>query len=155
MVRHQRLRAAQAGYATVTVALPLGDITSDQLRALADIARKYTRETHPNDGRAEHRPALGERSRPSRALYNELKHADLALPGAGTIVDVVSCPGTDTCKLGISSSRGLAAELRERLAAKMARAGRNHPRPAHQDQRLLQLLWPASHLRSRLLRHEP
>jgi sulfite reductase (ferredoxin) len=28
----------------------------------------------------------------------------------------VSCPGTDTCKLGISSSRGLAAELRTRLA---------------------------------------
>ena len=36
-------------------------------------------------------------------------------PGAGTIVDIVSCPGTDTCKLGISSSRGLAAELRDRL----------------------------------------
>jgi len=29
---------------------------------------------------------------------------------------VVTCPGTDTCKLGISSSRGLAAELRRRLA---------------------------------------
>jgi sulfite reductase (ferredoxin) len=32
-------------------------------------------------------------------------------------VDVTACPGTDTCKLGISSSRGLAAELRRRLAA--------------------------------------
>jgi sulfite reductase (ferredoxin) len=30
----------------------------------------------------------------------------------------VACPGTDTCKLGISSSRGLAAELRTRLATK-------------------------------------
>jgi sulfite reductase (ferredoxin) len=39
-------------------------------------------------------------------------------PGAGTIVDIVACPGTDTCKLGISSSRGLAGELRNRLAAK-------------------------------------
>ena len=29
----------------MTVCLPLGDITSDQLRSLADIARKYTRET--------------------------------------------------------------------------------------------------------------
>ena len=35
----------QAGYATVTVALPLGDITADQLRALADLARKYVKET--------------------------------------------------------------------------------------------------------------
>jgi sulfite reductase (ferredoxin) len=35
-------------------------------------------------------------------------------------VDVTSCPGTDTCKLGISASRGLAGELRTRLAAKSA-----------------------------------
>ena len=35
----------QPGYATVTIALPLGDITADQLRALADIARKYMGET--------------------------------------------------------------------------------------------------------------
>ena len=33
-------------------------------------------------------------------------------------MDIVACPGTDTCKLGISSSRGLAAELRKRLAEK-------------------------------------
>jgi sulfite reductase (ferredoxin) len=37
---------------------------------------------------------------------------------AGTIVDVTACPGTDTCKLGIASSRGLARELRYRLAEK-------------------------------------
>src|SRR5262249_5443142 len=44
----------------------------------------------------------------------------LSEPGAGTIVDVTACPGTDTCKLGIASSRGLAGELRTRLAAKSA-----------------------------------
>ncbi|MEE4378464.1 MAG: nitrite/sulfite reductase, partial [Candidatus Competibacteraceae bacterium] len=38
--------------------------------------------------------------------------------GAGTLLDVTACPGTDTCKLGIASSRGLAAELSKRLAAK-------------------------------------
>ncbi len=52
------------------------------------------------------------------ALYRDLKAIDLAAPGAGTIVDVTACPGTDTCKLGIASSRGLAGELRTRLAAK-------------------------------------
>ena len=45
----------------------------------------------------------------------ELKSIGLADPGAGTIIDITSCPGTDTCKLGIASSRGLAAELREML----------------------------------------
>jgi sulfite reductase (ferredoxin) len=53
-------------------------------------------------------------------LYSELKTIGLNEPGAGTIVDITSCPGTDTCKLGIASSRGLAAELRKRLATKGA-----------------------------------
>src|SRR5690606_5100691 len=42
----------------------------------------------------------------------------LGAPGAQTIVDVTTCPGTDTCTLGISSSRGLAGELRERMLEK-------------------------------------
>jgi sulfite reductase (ferredoxin) len=53
-------------------------------------------------------------------LYNELVAIRLGEPGAGSIVDVVACPGTDTCKLGIASSRGLAGELRHRLASKNA-----------------------------------
>ena len=110
-------RQKQQGYATVTITLPLGDITSDQLRALADIARRYTSETVRST--VEQNLVLrwvSEAELP--ALYADLKAAGLAQAGAGTIVDVVSCPGTDTCKLGISSSRGLAAELRSRLLAK-------------------------------------
>jgi len=109
----------QPGYATVTICLPLGDITSDQLRALADIARRYTRETIRTT--VEQNIVLrwvSEAALP--AVYRELKSVGLELSGAGTIVDVVSCPGSDTCKLGISSSRGLAAELRERLLARGA-----------------------------------
>lgn len=110
-------RQRQGGYATVTIALPLGDITSDQLRVVADLARKYVRETI----RTTVEQNLVMRWVPQGdlpALYQELKAADLAIPGAGTITDVTACPGTDTCKLGISSSRGLAGELRERLAEK-------------------------------------
>jgi sulfite reductase (ferredoxin) len=110
-VYHQR----QAGYATVTVALPLGDITADQLRALADLARKYVQETVRTT--VEQNIVLrwvSEGDLP--ALYTELKQVGLAEPGAGTIVDVAACPGTDTCKLGIASSRGLAGELRLRLS---------------------------------------
>jgi sulfite reductase (ferredoxin) len=97
--------------------LPLGDITSDQLRSLADIARKYTRETIRTT--VEQNIVLrwvSESDLPS--LHADLKAVDLAEPGAGSIVDIVSCPGTDTCKLGISASRGLASELRTRLLQK-------------------------------------
>src|SRR3990167_1796415 len=49
-------------------------------------------------------------------LYSALKAIGLGEPNAGTIVDVTACPGTDTCKVGIASSRGLARELRQRLS---------------------------------------
>jgi uncharacterized protein (UPF0332 family) len=105
----------QAGYSTVTVTLPLGDITADQLRALADLARKYVKETIRTT--VEQNIVLrwvSDADLP--ALYSELKAAGLASPGAGTVVDIAACPGTDTCKLGIASSRGLAGELRMRLS---------------------------------------
>jgi sulfite reductase (ferredoxin) len=99
----------------VTITLPLGDITSDQLRALADIARKYINETLRTT--VEQNIVLRwVRDADLADVYNELKQVGLALPGAGTILDLAACPGTDTCKLGISSSRGLAGELRIRLA---------------------------------------
>lgn len=104
----------QAGYATVTVRLPLGDLTATQLRALADIARRYTHETI----RATVEQNLiirwvSEADLP--AVYAALRAVGLGEAGAGTIVDITACPGTDTCKLGIASSRGLAAELSTRL----------------------------------------
>jgi sulfite reductase (ferredoxin) len=45
------------------------------------------------------------------AFFEELQTIGLSAGGANTISDITSCPGTDTCKLGISASRGLAREL--------------------------------------------
>jgi sulfite reductase (ferredoxin) len=98
-----------------TVTLPIGDATSHQLRALADIARRFTNESIRTT--VEQNFVIrwvSESDLPE--LYAALEAVGLGAPGAGGIVDIVSCPGTDTCKLGISSSRGLAAELRRRLA---------------------------------------
>jgi sulfite reductase (ferredoxin) len=104
----------QPGYVVATVTLPLGDITSWQLRELAEVARRYV----GDNVRATVEQNLvlrwvSEADLP--ALHAELERLDLALGGAGKIEDVVSCPGTDTCKLGIAASRGLAAELHERF----------------------------------------
>ena len=107
----------QPGYVTVTIALPLGDITANQLRSLADIARRFTRETVRTT--VEQNFVIRWVSKADLPeLYKALAAVGLAEPGAGALVDITSCPGTDTCKLGISSSRGLAAELRKRVSEK-------------------------------------
>ena len=105
----------QPGYAVATVTLPLGDFTPSQGRALGDIARRYSTDAL----RTTVAQNLLYRWIPEAELpklYEELKALGLAEAGAETITDITSCPGTDTCKLGISSSRGLAGELRKRLA---------------------------------------
>jgi len=112
-IRPQR----QVGYFTVAVALPLGDITPNQLRGLADIVREFT----PGTIRTTVEQNFIIRwvsGADLPALFAELDAIHLAEPGAGNILDIVACPGTDTCKLGISSSRGLAMELRRRLEEK-------------------------------------
>ena len=112
-IRPQR----QQGYVVATVALPLGDITALQLRALADVVRRFTRGTVRTT--VEQNFVIRWVSRSDLPeLHRALEAASLGRPGAGSIIDVVACPGTDTCKLGISSSRGLAAELEKRLAQK-------------------------------------
>jgi sulfite reductase (ferredoxin) len=108
-------RQKQAGYVTATVRLPLGDLTSSQLRGLADLARRFTRETLRTT--VEQNIVLRWVSHADLPeLYAGLKALGLGQAGAGTILDITACPGTDTCKLGIASSRGLAGELSARLA---------------------------------------
>lgn len=112
-IRPQR----QSGYVTVTVALPLGDITANQLLSLADIVRRFTRETVRTT--VEQNFVIRWVSKADLPeLYKALAAVGLGDSGAGALVDITSCPGTDTCKLGISSSRGLAAELRKRVSEK-------------------------------------
>jgi sulfite reductase (ferredoxin) len=110
-------RQRQEGFVTVAIALPLGDITPKQLRDLADIVRKYTHDTIRTS--VEQNFVLRWISKADLpALYEDLKAARLSQTEAGHIMDIVACPATDTCKLGIASSRGLASELRRRLAEK-------------------------------------
>ncbi len=111
-LREQR----QEGYVTATVTLPLGDLTADQLRSLADIVREFTNGTVRTT--VEQNFVVRWISKSDvPAFYAALDKVGLSEPGASNILDIVACPGTDTCKLGISSSRGLAAELRDRLVA--------------------------------------
>jgi len=105
----------QDGYSSVTIKLPLGDFTPAQGRGIADVARQYT----GDDLRTTVEQNLLLRwvsNDDVDAVHAALSELGLAEAGASGITDVTSCPGTDTCKLGISSSRGLAKELRRSLS---------------------------------------
>lgn len=107
----------QSGYGVVTVHLPLGDLSSFQMRGLSDIARKYVGDNVRTT--VEQNIVFRwvcESDYPD--VFEALDAIGLSDPGAGTVVDITACPGTDTCKLGISASRGLAGQLRTQLAAK-------------------------------------
>lgn len=110
-----------SGYSVVSVTLPLGDFTSDQARGIADVAREFTGDTIRLT--VEQNLVLRWVSNADiPRVFARLREHALHEPGAGSIVDVTACPGTDTCKLGISASRGLAGELRTRLAARALEA---------------------------------
>jgi sulfite reductase beta subunit-like hemoprotein/uncharacterized protein (UPF0332 family) len=113
------LKQRQDGYATIKVFVPRGDLTPDQLRGLAALLREHTGDTMrigvdqslsirfvSFDRLARVRDALG-------AL-------DLGGSRAGGIADPVTCPGADTCKLGITSPRSVSRRNQaalDRLAA--------------------------------------
>jgi sulfite reductase beta subunit-like hemoprotein len=104
----------QEGFVTVEVAVPRGDLSPQQFRGLAAIMREYC------GGYA--RTTVGQnlvlrwvREEAIYEVWQRLNELDLGEHGAQELIDVVSCPGTDSCKLGITSSMGLNAAVRERL----------------------------------------
>jgi sulfite reductase beta subunit-like hemoprotein len=110
-VRRQR----QSGFVAVEVAVTRGDLSPEQFRGLAAIMREFS------GGYA--RTTVGQnlvlrwvRDEAVYDVWRALAELDLGESGAREITDVVSCPGTDSCKLGITSSMGLNLAIRERLA---------------------------------------
>ena len=105
----------QKGYSTAAVLLPLGDITSEQTRRLAELSRRFIKDTIRTT--VDQNFVLRWVSNADLpALYEGLQEIGLGEAGAGRLKDIVACPGTDSCKLGITSSRGLAAHLHNRFS---------------------------------------
>src|SRR5688500_4561673 len=110
-------RQRQAGYCHVIVRLPLGDFTAGQMRVLADLADAYGDGTLrlTVDQNVLYRWVKTESVEP---FYQRLVAAGLGAPDAGTLSDVVSCPGAESCRLAVTQSRGLGRVLTEHLSAR-------------------------------------
>lgn len=100
----------QCGYNVVYVNTTIGDYTVDQLFELSRIADKYSNNRVRTTAQQDI-VLRWIRSSDLHALYGELKTAGLHQAGAQEIANVTSCPGADTCNLGITHSRALGREL--------------------------------------------
>jgi sulfite reductase beta subunit-like hemoprotein len=104
----------QEGFVTVEVKIVRGDLSPEQFRGLAAIMRRYS----GGYARTTVQQNLVLRWVREEAAYEVWRAlCDLGLGEAGSreISDVVSCPGTDSCKLGITSSMGLNEAIEERI----------------------------------------
>lgn len=104
----------QPGFFNVQIKLLLGDLDIPQARAIAKIADSYAGGTIVNTVN-QNMMIPWVREDAFGAVYGELKKAGLHRAGAEEISDVTCCPGSETCNLGITASRGLASHLNKQM----------------------------------------
>jgi sulfite reductase beta subunit-like hemoprotein len=107
----------QFGFVMAVASVPLGDMTSDQMRVLGELARAF------GDGTIRVTPDQDLVFRwvnvcDLRQLYRRLAAAGLGLAEGGTVADVTSCPGAESCRLAVTQSRGLGRLLEDQLRAR-------------------------------------
>jgi len=104
----------QAGFSTVEVRIIRGDLTPEQWRGLGTIMREYSG-GYARTTVQQNLLLRWVRDESVYEVYKALEALELANIGPRSVVDVVSCPGTDSCKLGITSSMGLNKAVMERV----------------------------------------
>jgi sulfite reductase (ferredoxin) len=99
-----------SGFRGVHVRIKLGDLTADRARGLAEVVRQFSSgQLRISIEQNIYLPWVREDQLSD--LYAALAELSLAERGVGTIADVTTCPGSDTCRLGIASAKGLGSEL--------------------------------------------
>ena len=107
------VRGAGNGTVSAYAWCELGDLTADQFRAVADMVRTFSVDVRVTNRQNLVLRNLSEDQLP--ALFEKLQASDMARPGAELSRDVVACPGSDTCNLAVTQSRGLAKAIGEAL----------------------------------------
>ncbi|MFL5884631.1 MAG: nitrite/sulfite reductase [Thermoleophilaceae bacterium] len=106
----------QKGFSAVEVKVTRGDLTPEQFRGIAAIMRDFTG-GYARTSVEQNIVLRWVRDESLYDLWQRLGELGLGDAGAHEITDTVSCPGTDSCKLGITSSMGLNRSIEERVTS--------------------------------------
>jgi len=117
--KHNTAAHKVAGYRAVFVSLkapdvPPGDMTGQQVDAVADMADQYSF----GEIRSTHRQNLifaDVKQADLYPLWQQLTALALATPNIGTVTDIICCPGLDFCSLANAGSIGITKEINEAL----------------------------------------
>jgi len=113
--KNNAVKQKQNGYSTVFLTLESGDVTANQLRAIAQIAREFSAEGRVRNGFTQDVVFRWIRDDDLPGLYSKLLEVGLANPGALTMASVVGCSGTTSCNLAITNSHRLAKEIQRKF----------------------------------------
>ena len=98
----------ESDYVNATVRVPLGDLSSAQLRSLAAIAEEHSEEREVRTTIDQNLVLRFVRRESLASVHAALDDIGLSRAGAGSASDVASCPGAASCRLAVTASRGMA-----------------------------------------------
>ena len=105
----------QPGYYSIYITLGAGDITSNQLRVLAECVREFSLEQKARTTPQQNFFIRYIKSESLPKVFTKLSSIGLGNPGANTIVSAVGCSGTTSCNLAITNSHRLAKEIQSKF----------------------------------------
>jgi sulfite reductase (ferredoxin) len=105
----------QEGYRAVFVTLESGDITANQLRAMADITKDFSAEGFARNGFSQDIILRYVHESDLPKLYSRLLEVGLANSGSLTMASAVGCSGTSSCNLALTNSHRLAKEIQRKF----------------------------------------
>ena len=109
------IKQKQSDYRTVFLTLEAGDITSNQLNALANLIREFSSEGKARSGFVQNVALRYVHEDDLVKLYSKLLETGLAKSGALTMTTPIGCSGTTSCNLALTNSHRLAKEIQRKF----------------------------------------
>ncbi len=109
------MKQKQSDYHTVFLTLEAGDITSNQLNALANLIREFSSEGKARSGFVQNIALRYVHEDDLAKLYSKLLETGLAKSGALTMTTPIGCSGTTSCNLALTNSHRLAKEIQRKF----------------------------------------